>query len=99
MTPRLFHFDGFRLGRGQNDRGSWQVQASRAKKERARVATELWLLYLQRGAPGSEPSAFRHEVGKGPWLVEITRCSPSPKPLDTDNLSASCKHVRDALAE
>jgi hypothetical protein len=101
MTTLVLHFDGFRLGRGQNDRGkSWQARwAKGTKRERARVATELWLRFLQRSAPGSEPTAFRREVGAGPWRITLTRIAPSGGLDEHDNLRGSFKATADELSQ
>ncbi len=98
--PLSVTIDGFRLGRGQNDRhGCWQARARRVKQERQRVATALWLACRERFALPGDPGPFRRRVGPGPWLCILTRCSPSPKGLDTDNLSGGLKAVRDELAD
>ena len=87
---------GLRLGTGQNDRRCWQAFSRDAKRERAAVWTALWLHF--RGVMPGDPSDFRAAVGKGPWLVTVSRISPGPGVDAHDNLPAAAKHVVDEVA-
>lgn len=73
-----------RLGRGGNDRQHWRAKLKSKNAEREAVAWEL-------AACGwaSKPAL--------PCVVTITRVSPG-NGLDDDNLTGSCKHVRDEVA-
>lgn len=75
---------GFRLGRGQNDRGHWRVKHKQAKVEKE---TTGWML-----------AQFNSRKPTLPCVVTLTRFSPSHKPLDDDNLEGSFKYVRDTVA-
>ncbi len=98
MTPLVMTIAGFRLGRGQNDRhGCWQGKAAQVRNERTRVHSALWRRFP--GTMPGDPSDFRRAAGSGPWLVTLTRCSPSASGLDShDNLAAAFKAVVDELA-
>lgn len=61
----------------------WRTRQKRAKQHRG--ITSL----LLRSAIGKPPST--------PLLVTMTRIAP--RRLDSDNLAASCKHVRDGVAD
>ena len=74
-----------RLGRGLNDREHRMARVRRVKRER-RAIHLLW------------PWQWKGRTQAFPLLVTLTRVSPSPKPLDDDNLAASLKAVRDQVA-
>jgi hypothetical protein len=79
------------LGRGQNNREHHRVRAIRVAAERAAtlvaLATGDWR--------GDSVSLRRPELGARITLVRPYQVTP----LDSDNLSASCKAVRDAIAQ
>lgn len=61
------------------------ARVRRVKRERKAVRL-LW------------PWRWKGRAWSFPLLVTLTRVSPSPKPLDDDNLAASLKAVRDQVA-
>ena len=71
-----------RLGSGQNNREHHMVRHRRVKFERQAVS---WLLVGKPRPPL-------------PCVVRMVRISPSAIKLDDDNLTASCKAVRDEIA-
>jgi hypothetical protein len=75
----------FRLGRGQNDRGHHMALYRKSKAEKE---TTAWAL-----------AAHARNKPALPCVVTLTRFSPSPKPLDDDNLEGSLKYVRDTVAK
>lgn len=83
MTDRHVIAVPLRLGRGGNTREHHMQRARRVRAEREAVA---WCLYGQDKPPT-------------PCVVLITRITPSPIPMDDDNLASACKGVRDAIAE
>jgi hypothetical protein len=71
-----------RLGRGQNNREHYMARHRRQKAERTAVS---WLLVSER-----RPAL--------PCAVRVVRILPRGKPLDDDNLTGSCRAVRDEIA-
>jgi len=69
-----------------NERGSWHRPARRAARERG--VTRLAVM------PHVVVGAVRV-----PCVVVLTRCSPGSRPMDGDGLVASCKHIRDGIAD
>lgn len=67
---------------GLNVREHWRARSRRVKKEREAVA---WML----GSRCVKPAL--------PLVVTLTRLGPS-NGLDSDNLAASCKAIRDQIA-
>lgn len=90
-----------RLKSAPNLREHWAVKAKRVKKERtaamyalkstafARESIRHWVLQFMWATPDS--------LGPGFLTVTITRIAP--RKLDSDNLVACAKSVRDAVAE
>jgi hypothetical protein len=79
---------GLRLQNPLNTRVHWRVLSKRGKD--AKEATGYALL-------GADWSSLPRPTADSPWLVVITRLGPGL--LDDDNLAASAKHVRDAIAK
>jgi len=73
-----------RLGRGQNDRDGIWGKVRRVRSEKS--------------ATGFVLATEKHRRPKLPCTVRIVRIAPSGGGLDGDNLSSSCKNVRDAIA-
>lgn len=82
-----FFIPSFRLGRGENNREHWRVSAKRVKDERGRVIW-AWTELRLRSQLALPPA---------PWAVTLARVSTGDG-LDSDNLVASLKAVRDQVA-
>lgn len=78
-----FDLPGMRLVSLLNDRSHWAARAARAKK--------------QRWAAMVATRAHLLEQMRLPLVVTITRRGPGT--LDSDNLAACAKHVRDGIAD
>jgi len=72
-----------RLGRGGNDREHHQVRHKR-------VQSEKWSVGIVLNTCHPRPEL--------PCVIRLVRISPSPVPLDDDNLVGSLKGTRDAVA-
>ena len=87
--------DGLRTTTGLNVRERWQARKRRVQHERRAVWTRLWLTF--KGCMPGDPSEFRSRVGKGPFLVTLTRIGP--RLADDDNVVGGLKSVRDEVAD
>lgn len=79
---------GLRLQNPLNNRCHWRVLSKRGREQKE--ATGYALL-------GADWSGTAKPTKERPWVVTITRLGPGT--LDTDNLAASGKHVRDSIAK
>ena len=70
-----------------NAREHWRKRAERAKAQRLAAKIEA-IVHLTHGG---------HLLGRGSWVVTITRLGK--RKLDDDNLASSAKHVRDGIAD
>ena len=83
----VLSFEGMRLRSSANTREHWSQRARIAKAQRG--AAKLFAQSELRKSPLIAKARA--------WLVDITRFGP--RPLDSDNLAISAKHVRDGIAD
>lgn len=87
----MFRLDGVRLVNETNAREHWAARSKRARAQRA--AAKLATMSALRKTAGywrGMPDTMRA-------TITITRSGP--RKLDSDNLAASAKHVRDGVAD
>ena len=79
--------EGLKTVSEANQREHWRTRNARKKKQQASVALAM--------------EAYRSSIVKlvCPLTIVLERCSPGHRPMDSDNLQGSMKHVRDAVAK
>lgn len=83
----ILEVKNLRLGRGENEHEHWRSRAARVKREKGMVFYAWHFAKARKEIPAMAP----------PYKVTLTRIAPSDG-LDTDNLVACCKSVRDQVA-
>jgi len=83
-------------GNHGHGREHWAARARRVKKEREATAVCIRLLLGRREDFSPRLGKLRGDLFTN---ISLTRVSPRGRLLDTDNLSASMKSVRDEIAK
>lgn len=85
---------GYYVSSKANERpGHWSVSHRKAKEQRNFGG----IMALQTIMTGRNAFSWPHATKESTWSVKLVRVAP--RPLDSDNLQAAFKNIRDGVAE